>query len=61
MEVKECSRCGKLIMGNNENHANYLLMQHYLTHDRKQKEVKQNGRTNKSAWVDIRGERKDRS
>jgi hypothetical protein len=37
MEKVKCKICGKEIEGYNKNHAEFLLKQHSLTHDKKSK------------------------
>jgi len=38
MEKKKCKKCGKVIEGYNENHVDYLMAQHNLTHRKKKNE-----------------------
>ncbi len=45
MEVKECSKCGKLIQGHNLNEVNWNLMVHSKTHNKIKREEKKHGNT----------------
>lgn len=41
MEKIKCKKCEKVIEGYSLNHVNYLMMQHDLTHQRKEQLNKQ--------------------
>lgn len=52
MEKQTCKRCGKEIQGYSHSHAEYLMLQHSLTHrheekkEQKEKEEKENETNN---------------
>lgn len=47
MVAKRCEQCGKRILGYNDEHVYYLLLQHKLVH-RNKKEVKKDNEGNTS-------------
>ena len=43
MRKAKCKRCGKVIEGYSKQHADYLLLQHNLTHRKKEDSELKNG------------------
>ena len=53
MKSETCKRCGKVIEGYNKNHVQFLMRQHWIKHEREDKELNtmeviQNGRTKRT-------------